>query len=291
MSSKLDMPQIIKAVYDEESNSLRISGGGGGGGVESLNDLTGEVNIVAGDNITLDVDDNDITINSAGGSSFSDAEFEVYNEIDPTKQIKFDASEVPTETTATIHVPDVSTRLIKTRLEEEGSIFKTAIEEDLVFGNPVISLGSTNNALYRLFMRSSGYIDFGNGDLVLKPDAGSEGTSNPDRPPSGGAMFNAIMSLNTTSRPFYLFHRNAGQSINFETANTENDASGDIIFRTGVPTGTGNRGKIKLQSFLMNLPQSATDPSNPEEADCYYNTTDKKIKFFNGTTWETITSA
>lgn len=65
MSTTLDMGQVIKAVYDEASNSLRVSGGGGGGAVDSVNGQTGTVVLTSTD-IPYD--------NSTSGLSATDAQ-------------------------------------------------------------------------------------------------------------------------------------------------------------------------------------------------------------------------
>lgn len=54
----------------------------------------------------------------------------------------------------------------------------------------------------------------------------------------------------------------------------------------GVPIASEGLERLNLLKFI---PTSA--PSSPKEGDVYYDSTAKKLKFYNGTAWETITSA
>lgn len=63
-----------------------------------------------------------------GGSSFSDASFEIYDDVTPTKKIKFQASAITAATTRTITMPDADVDLgkIATAIQRDGSVAFTA---------------------------------------------------------------------------------------------------------------------------------------------------------------------
>ncbi len=72
------------------------------------------------------------------------------------------------------------------------------------------------------------------------------------------------------------------------------DATGtrnDIRFYTNGFNSTGNlRVKIKKEG-QVNFAPLAADPATPEEGDVYFNSVSHKLKLYNGTGWETVTSA
>lgn len=72
-----------------------------------------------------------------------------------------------------------------------------------------------------------------------------------------------------------------------KTAGTGN--SGDITLQTGTSVG-GLRGRVSILAKTLGLPTAAADPASPIAGDAYYNTVSNKIKFYNGTAWETVTS-
>lgn len=73
-----------------------------------------------------------------------------------------------------------------------------------------------------------------------------------------------------------------------KTAGTGNSGSVSII--TGTSAG-GSRGNAVVNSNLLVIPKFAADPTtNLVAGGIYYNTTTNKIKMYNGTTFETVTS-
>jgi hypothetical protein len=66
--------------------------------------------------------------------------------------------------------------------------------------------------------------------------------------------------------------------------------TGDLAFTTRNASVQAEKIRIKAQGQMRFVPLSA-DPSGAEAGDVYYNSTTNKLKVYNGTTWETITSA
>ena len=69
------------------------------------------------------------------------------------------------------------------------------------------------------------------------------------------------------------------------TGTTSN--SGDLTVQTG--TATGTRGKVILDARAINInAQGTTDPATPAGGDIYYNTTSKRLKLYDGSTWQVL---
>lgn len=70
------------------------------------------------------------------------------------------------------------------------------------------------------------------------------------------------------------------------------NSSGSIDLVTGPVSGTGDRGFINMAAAFLLLPKASADPTNAAlvSGAIYYNTSTNKIKMYNGTTWETVTS-
>lgn len=73
-----------------------------------------------------------------------------------------------------------------------------------------------------------------------------------------------------------------------KTSGTGN--SGSIKLYCGTSSG-GIRGKIQMEGRCVQLPIAAADPTPAAAGDMYYNSGTNKLKFYNGTAWETVTSA
>lgn len=108
-----------------------------------------------------------------------------------------------------------------------------------------------------------------------------------------GSRFAIFTGSNTdnanTSGPLYIDTGN----------NAGSGGSGGINLRSGANTGGGLRGEISLDADRINANfgvlrtfNSAADPTTVTAAagDIYFNTTLNKLKVYNGTAWETITS-
>jgi hypothetical protein len=75
-------------------------------------------------------------------------------------------------------------------------------------------------------------------------------------------------------------------------------SNGDTIYAIGtigataMVFGTNNTERVRVKSTgQMRFVPLASDPSGAQAGDVYYNSTTNKLKVYNGTTWETITSA
>lgn len=87
----------------------------------------------------------DAALADAAGTSFSDADFEIYDDGDPTKLIKFQASAITTGTTRTITMPDANVDLgkIATAIQRDGSVAFTANQPMGGFKLTGLAAGST----------------------------------------------------------------------------------------------------------------------------------------------------
>lgn len=47
-----------------------------------------------------------------------------------------------------------------------------------------------------------------------------------------------------------------------------------------------NASRVEIKNVPLNFPSFATDPSSPVAGDTYFNTTDSKLKTYDGTTWQ-----
>lgn len=154
----------------------------------------------------------------------------------------------------------------------------TAINQDLI-PTGSISLGSPTNRYSVIFANT--LIDLANAEI---------NTSFTSPSGASGAFFSqknnvtsnmGICSSNKTGEAF-------SSSVLIESGNTVNGDSGNIIMRTGVPSGTGNRGKVTIDASQMRIPIRSSDPSSGVAGDIYYNTTTNVIRFYNGTAWSDI---
>lgn len=81
-----------------------------------------------------------------------------------------------------------------------------------------------------------------------------------------------------------------GYGILVETGNTVDGNSGDISLTTGVPSGTGARGKIKLAAPVVYFNNGgSSDPATGVAGELYYNTTSNIFKYYNNSAWVAIT--
>jgi hypothetical protein len=84
-----------------------------------------------------------------------------------------------------------------------------------------------------------------------------------------------------------------GPDMSFTTGTAQVDANGgNFVFNAGIGNGTGHQGDVDMSiARVLKCPRLAADPTGDLiGGDVYYNTTTNKLKLYNGTTWETITS-
>lgn len=187
------------------------------------------------------------------------------------------------------------------------------IGSDMIFSNgPFIK--TSDNAV-----SGTNPIALASGDASSAGDTGSVAINSgeADGGQSGGITISSGVAKGTLGS-------GASGNVTMQSSQSFNDASGNlaittgaagtssgtILFRTG--TAIGPRGKIQLQdgsegtsgyvltstdafgsgtwkpSVLLML--AAADPGSPVQGQLYFNTTVNKIKVYNGTTWETVTS-
>jgi hypothetical protein len=98
----------------------------------------------------------------------------------------------------------------------------------------------------------------------------------------------------TIANDSYLFGSapsGAGAAGNLVFATDATGSRNDILFATNGFNSTANfRMKIKKEGQVNFVPLAA-DPANPVKGDVYCNSVANKLKFYNGSAWETITSA
>jgi hypothetical protein len=76
------------------------------------------------------------------------------------------------------------------------------------------------------------------------------------------------------------------------TSRTAGSRTSDLAFYSYQQSGSGITERVRVKSTgQMRFVPLASDPSGAEAGDVYYNSTTNKLKVYNGTTWETITSA
>ena len=111
----------------------------------------------------------------------------------------------------------------------------------------------------------------------------------------GSSYIAAINGGNgTTTGPLLVFQNSAtgtGNDNGFIIGNYPLDAYVYNYENAPIIFGTNNveRVRIKAQGQMRFVPL-ASDPSGAQAGDVYYNSTTNKLKVYNGTTWETITS-
>lgn len=209
-----------------------------------------------------------------------------------------------------------------------GDVLTTDGAGNLSFTTPAASGANTNlsnlgstavNA--SIIPAVSNTIDLGSGSLsyanaysrsFIAGPAGQQltvtgnSTSPPSGDTSGASIFKTFQGAGSGSKLAIFtdsMTSNADQSgrMSIETGNnTGSGGTGGITIRSGMNTGGGTRGEVSLDADRVNANfgvlrtfNSAADPTTVTAAagDIYFNTTLNKLKVYNGTAWETITSA
>lgn len=101
---------------------------------------------------------------------------------------------------------------------------------------------------------------------------------------------------NTSNGTKISFYNNAGThtiSLRGPTAfSTDNTITlpVDLPPLPNAPIVSSTAGVLTLNPATIQFPQSASDPTGTNGGEMYFNTTANKLKVYNGTTWETVTS-
>ena len=83
---------------------------------------------------------------------------------------------------------------------------------------------------------------------------------------------------------------NTSPAVSLSSGSSGSGSTGNVTIETGATSGT--RGYIALSALFAFLPKQSADPVSGglSSGAAYYNTTSNKIKMYNGTAWETVTS-
>lgn len=73
--------------------------------------------------------------------------------------------------------------------------------------------------------------------------------------------------------------------VTLRSGTTVNGNSGDVYVGSGAVSGSGVRGVLNLLGRFFSMPSATSDPSTPAAGGTYYNGTDAKPKFYNGSVW------
>lgn len=254
-------------------NNITIAASGGGG-VTTVNSLSGAVVFVAGTNITLTPVGNNITIDASGGGG---------------------GATTALDNLASVAINDVL-------YPEAGTNLRLRTVPDTGDTTDSISLATGLDS-------SGGAVN--TGDVAVTTGSSLTGTTGSLSFSTGNADDSDVVGGVKVG------------NINFDLGTPFNDAGGgNFTVTIPVSPGAGSHGVITMSAAAVTLQSNVFDinltslnhislnpaettimtgnsfrlpildanPSSPVEGDCYYNDTAKKIKFYDGTTWRTVTS-
>lgn len=125
-----------------------------------------------------------------------------------------------------------------------------------------ILTGSGNSGLVEF--RSGGTISGNSGEVFLQSGPSTSGNT-------GNIWFNSGNGSALTG------------TINIRTGNASAGSSGSIDISTG--TATTDRGAVRIDARYLKLPFFSTNPTSPETAASYYNSSTQELRIWTGSTW------
>jgi hypothetical protein len=148
-----------------------------------------------------------------------------------------------------------------------SNLATTAINVDLKPGSTGINVGAPSGTTFQYFYADRGFTVSAGGSL-LGPNQGitaPDGTTPSINVRGNGSAPSAITSQDT-------FGASNSQNVLVQSGNPVNGNSGDIKIRSGIPTGTGTRGKVTLDGASIDVsskqiinvatPSLSTDAAN-----------------------------
>jgi len=164
-----------------------------------------------------------------------------------------------------------------------------------VLTNPTIQATNSVDNYTQISIQNKSATANASADLIAYPDnvSASDLTGFMDFGITSSAFAQAAYAV-TGQNEGYIFMSapsGAGKTGNMVIATDATGSRNDIRFCTnGFNSASNLRVKIKKEG-QVNFAPLAADPANAEKGDVYCNSVSNKLKFYNGTTWETITSA
>lgn len=294
------------------------AGGGGGGGVTTLNSLSGALTLVAGSGITITPSGSNITIASTGGSGITSLTGDVTGTGPGATATTISSGVVSNAKLATMAAHTFKGNntgstgapldLTATQLTAELNQFSSTLQ-----GVVSASGGGTTN-----FLRADGTwapAGAGSGANVNLSNLSAPTAFNVELLPGTSDNINIGSSSNTVNAVFLnqiqFFAggvQNAYHAYDPGTDSYFMIVTGSILMQANPTVTPLNAGNITIQpgndlvlvpprrtvfGSLAQFQNNGADPTptgGAQAGDVYFNTSLNKLKVFNGTAWETITS-
>jgi hypothetical protein len=194
----------------------------------------------------------------------------------------------------------------------------TAVNQDFLFDKNDPTIKSKNNTSTQGLSLKSGDASAGNsGEVSLQAGTSTGGTRGDARVTGNNARLladtNAIIEgplevdLITDGKVAIVAYSNVTPTLNIYEQNgtysvaltVDNSLASDITLTlpaalpstNNKPLVSSTAGGLTFANLFLQLPTGASDPVGVAAGSVYYNTVSNKVKLYNGSTWETITSA
>lgn len=160
--------------------------------------------------------------------------------------------------------------------------------------NPTLQATSSVDNYTQISIQNKSATANASADLIAYPDNVSAGdlTWFADVWVTSSAFAQAAYAI-TGANDAYLFGSapsGAGKNGNLVIATDSTGNLNEIIFGTnGFSSASNERMRIK-KAGQVNFAPLASDPAGATKGDMYFNSTSNKLKVYNGSAWETITS-